>query len=135
MGKHLLLLLGLNLLLLLFGTLSVSAAPSATSPASKLPILYHAICASFFCFHVIKVSFFSLFFTYPSSHSSEVVSGFLSNAVPAITKWVWSLKATTKTGTFRYVLAMTHVLFLCFCGPSVVLVFWGVGGFVVSLNV
>ncbi|XLR16635.1 hypothetical protein S83_044573 [Arachis hypogaea] len=60
MGKNLLILLGLTLLLLLFGTFSVSAAPSTTSPA-------------------------------------KIVTGFLSNAVPAFTKWVWSLKATTKT--------------------------------------
>ncbi|TKY58624.1 eukaryotic translation initiation factor 2C [Spatholobus suberectus] len=58
MGKHLLL-LALTLYLL-FATLSVSAAPSTTSPA-------------------------------------RIVNGFLSNAVPAFTKWVWSLKATTKT--------------------------------------
>ncbi|KAK7250541.1 hypothetical protein RIF29_33045 [Crotalaria pallida] len=58
MGKHLLLLC--LTLLLPFSTLSVSAAPSTTSPA-------------------------------------KIVSGFLSNAVPAFTKWVWSLKATTKT--------------------------------------
>ncbi|XP_057762393.1 uncharacterized protein LOC130982412 isoform X1 [Arachis stenosperma] len=29
---------------------------------------------------------------------AKIVNGFLSNAVPAFTKWVWSLKATTKTG-------------------------------------
>ncbi|WJX87875.1 hypothetical protein P8452_70019 [Trifolium repens] len=35
----------------------------------------------------------------PSNTSpAKIVSGFLSNAVPAFTKWVWSLKATTKTG-------------------------------------
>ncbi|KAK4261293.1 hypothetical protein QN277_004312 [Acacia crassicarpa] len=28
---------------------------------------------------------------------AKIVSGFLSNAVPAFTKWLWSLKATTKT--------------------------------------
>ncbi|KAG5087691.1 hypothetical protein D0Y65_000316 [Glycine soja] len=28
---------------------------------------------------------------------AKIVSGFLSNAVPAFTKWVWSLKAPTKT--------------------------------------
>ncbi|KAF7809275.1 internalin A [Senna tora] len=28
---------------------------------------------------------------------AKIVSGFLANAVPAFTKWVWSLKATTKT--------------------------------------
>ncbi|XP_014523565.1 uncharacterized protein LOC106779867 [Vigna radiata var. radiata] len=34
----------------------------------------------------------------PSTTSpAKIVSGFLSNAVPAVTKWVWSLKATTKT--------------------------------------
>ncbi|KAK7361928.1 hypothetical protein VNO77_04022 [Canavalia gladiata] len=34
----------------------------------------------------------------PSTTSpAKIVSGFLSNAVPAFTKWVWSLKATTKT--------------------------------------
>ncbi|KAG5001718.1 hypothetical protein HKD37_08G023347 [Glycine soja] len=34
----------------------------------------------------------------PSATSpAKIVSGFLSNAVPAFTKWVWSLKATTKT--------------------------------------
>ncbi|KAK7317602.1 hypothetical protein RJT34_01975 [Clitoria ternatea] len=33
----------------------------------------------------------------PSTTSpAKIVSGFLSNAVPAFTKWVWSLKATTK---------------------------------------
>ncbi|KAL9325230.1 hypothetical protein ACSQ67_005875 [Phaseolus vulgaris] len=35
----------------------------------------------------------------PSTTSpAKIVSGFLSNAVPAVTKWVWSLKATTKAG-------------------------------------
>jgi len=29
---------------------------------------------------------------------SEIVNGFLSNAVPAFTKWVFSLKPTTKKG-------------------------------------
>ncbi|XP_019445473.1 PREDICTED: uncharacterized protein LOC109349207 isoform X2 [Lupinus angustifolius] len=34
----------------------------------------------------------------PSTTSpAKIVTGFLSNSVPAITKWVWSLKATTKT--------------------------------------
>ncbi|KAK7386892.1 hypothetical protein VNO78_27250 [Psophocarpus tetragonolobus] len=34
----------------------------------------------------------------PSTTSpAKIVNGFLSNAVPAFTKWVWSLKATTKT--------------------------------------
>ncbi|CAL0313170.1 unnamed protein product [Lupinus luteus] len=58
MSFHLLLLY--HTLLLLFFTLSLSAAPSTTSPA-------------------------------------RFVNGFLSNSVPAFTKWVWSLKATTKT--------------------------------------
>ncbi|RDX94538.1 hypothetical protein CR513_23070, partial [Mucuna pruriens] len=35
----------------------------------------------------------------PSTTSpAKIVSGFLSNAVPAFTKWVWSLKAPAKTG-------------------------------------
>ncbi|KAE9607094.1 putative six-bladed beta-propeller, TolB [Lupinus albus] len=34
----------------------------------------------------------------PSTTSpAKIVTGFLSNSVPAITKWVWSLKATTRT--------------------------------------
>ncbi|KAK7252364.1 hypothetical protein RIF29_36252 [Crotalaria pallida] len=34
----------------------------------------------------------------PSTTSpAKIVSGFLSNSVPAFTKWVWSLKSTTKT--------------------------------------
>ncbi|CAL0314053.1 unnamed protein product [Lupinus luteus] len=34
----------------------------------------------------------------PSTTSpAKIVTGFLSNSVPAITKWVWSLKATSKT--------------------------------------
>ncbi|KAL5063180.1 hypothetical protein RYX36_024917 [Vicia faba] len=49
------------LLSLILHLLSVSAAPSTSSPA-------------------------------------KLLSGFLSNAVPAFTKWVWSLKSTTKTG-------------------------------------
>ncbi|CAL5189259.1 unnamed protein product [Lathyrus oleraceus] len=42
----------------------------------------------------------SLSVSAPPSTSSpaKLFSGFLSNAVPAFTKWVWSLKATTKTG-------------------------------------
>ncbi|MED6200732.1 hypothetical protein PIB30_088188 [Stylosanthes scabra] len=38
-------------------------------------------------------------FAAPSGTSpAKIVNGFLSNAVPAFTKWVWFLKATTKTG-------------------------------------
>ncbi|CAL0330963.1 unnamed protein product [Lupinus luteus] len=62
MGKHILLLC--LTLLFLFFNLSVSAAPSNTSPA-------------------------------------RVVNGFLSNSVPTFVKWVWSLKAATKTAFSR----------------------------------
>lgn len=55
---------------------------------------------------------------------SEIVSGFLSNAVPAVTKWVWSLKATTKTG-MDLTLVWFLVLGLSF---SAGLVFWVVVG-------
>lgn len=80
--------LGLTLLLLLA---SVSAAPSLsppTSPASKS--LFIIPLRSNFCY----------VFCYPQTSllSSEIVSGFLSNAVPAVTKLLWSLKPTTKTG-------------------------------------
>lgn len=40
---------------------------------------------------------------------AEIVSGFFSNAVPVFTKWLWSLKATTKTG-----IDLWKQLFLCF---------------------
>ncbi|KAE9597993.1 putative six-bladed beta-propeller, TolB [Lupinus albus] len=62
MGDHVLVLY--HTLILLFFTLSLSAAPSTTSP-------------------------------------SRTVNGFLSNSVPAFTKWFWSLKPTTKTVSSR----------------------------------
>ena len=56
---------------------------------------------------LILVLFFNSLFLVP-----EIVSGFLSNAVPAFTKWVWSLKAPTKTGMKLYKVDCIFFLFL-----------------------
>lgn len=38
---------------------------------------------------------------------TEIVNGFLSNAVSKLVKWAWSLKATTKTGRSTYPISFT----------------------------
>lgn len=96
MGKNLLVLL--LMFLLLFG--GVSSAPSTTSPASECFYLsLEAAC--FFCL-ICFLFFLSLWLAWLQQISffslAEIVSGLFSNVASAFMKWLWSLKATTKTG-------------------------------------
>ncbi|CAK9137799.1 unnamed protein product [Ilex paraguariensis] len=76
MGNNVLVLALILVLLVFLGSYS---SPSATSSPATSPVggmaIYMSICAD----------------------SAEIVSGFFSNAVSVLMKWLWSLKATTKT--------------------------------------
>ncbi|GFY91023.1 NHL domain-containing protein [Actinidia rufa] len=95
MGKNALV-LALTIVVL-FGGFS---SAQATSPASEFrPFVFVGVCFRFF-FQFDLFNFCASMCICEideSSFSAEIVNGFLSNAVSVLMKWLWSLKATTKT--------------------------------------
>lgn len=90
MGKNVLV-LGLTLLVLFGGV----ASASTSSSASEWAIFYlrSSLYVSSSACLLFDLSFLFNFFL-----EAEIISGFFSNAVSVFMKWLWSLKATTKTG-------------------------------------
>lgn len=85
----------LFIFLLLF--VGFSSASATTSPASecekkkknKSPI----------CFFIFSGFFSPVHFSAETTHFiAELVTGFFSNALSALMKWLWSLPTTSKTG-------------------------------------